>query len=547
MKKILILFLALSAIVSETTAQDKGVLSGNFQSNFSIFDLDSSIGAFESPQYLTDMSSAESWLFVNYQLKGFSLSARYDLFNNSNLLIPTGSYSGHGLGFWQIKKDIDKFSITAGSFYDQFGSGLVFRAYENRPIGLDYAVQGVHVKYDISPTWMAKAFTGNQKGAIENRFGTSPQIVKGFNTEKDFLFKKSKSRLNLGLSLVNRTLTSDDMNLITAEINSYDRDNRFDPKYNTYSYNAYFNYGIGNFNFSGEYVAKTEEAIRNLEGKLESSPGSIIQLGGSYAKNKLGKNKKGGLGINVQYRKIDHFQFKNSPNAELLNGFLTYQPSLTRQASYRLLARYVAAAQDIGEEGIQADIFYTIKRGRSLAFNFSDIKDINGHQLYREYYFGYEHKFNRNWKAKLGVQNVFYNQQVYQGKDSTYHDVEAITPYMELTYKIDRRKSLRAECQYLMTQEDLGSFVNALIEYNISPHWSFSVSDMVNVDPVRHEGSVISDDIVHYYTIFGKYTVDVTSFTVAYIKQVEGVNCTGGICRIEPAFSGLRFTVLTNF
>lgn len=547
MKNRFLILTGLIFIALSVNAQDKGILSGNFQSNFSIFDLDSSIGAFESPQYLTDMSSAESWLFVNYQLKGFNLSARYDLFNNSNLLNPTGSYSGHGLGFWQIKKEVDKFSITAGSFYDQFGSGLVFRAYENRPIGLDYAVQGVHVKYDISPSWMVKAFTGNQKGAIEDRFETTPQIVKGINTEKDFFFEKSKSRLNLGASVVNRTLTKDDMNLITSEINSYELLDRFDPKYNTYSYNAYFNYGIGDFNFFGEYVAKTEEAIRNLDGALEKTPGNIIQVGASFAKNKLGKSKKGGLGINVQYRKIDHFQFKNTPNAELLNGFLTYQPSLTRQASYRLLARYVAAAQDIGEEGIQADIFYTIKRGRSIAFNFSDIKDLKGHQLYREFYLGYEHKFNRSWKAKAGVQNIFYNQQVYQGKDSTYHDVEALTPFAEVTYKINRRKSLRAECQYLITGEDLGSFVNALVEYNVSPHWSFSVSDMVNIDPVRHEGSTISDDIVHYYTIFGKYTINVTSFTMAYIKQVEGVNCTGGICRIEPAFSGFRFTVQTNF
>ena len=29
--------------------------------------------------------------------------------------------------------------------------------------------------------------------------------------------------------------------------------------------------------------------------------------------------------------------------------------------------------------------------------------------------------------------------------------------------------------------------------------------------------------------------------------HVAGVNCTGGICRIEPAFSGVRFTLTTNF
>jgi len=532
--------------ILQVNAQNEGVLSGNFQSNFSVFDLDSAIGAYESPQYFKEISSSEAWLFLNYQIKGFSLSARYDLFNNSNLLIPTGSYSGHGLGFWQIKKQIKNLTLTAGSFYDQFGSGLVFRAYENRPLGLDYAVQGVHARYDISPTWMIKAFTGNQKGAIEERFSSSPQIVKGVNTEKDFVFKNN-SRLSLGGSMVNRTLSNDDMNLIASEINGYPLAERFDPKYNTYAYNGYFNYGIGDFNIFGEYCGKTNEAIRNLEGRLEDSEGSIIQVGGSFAKNKLGKKKKGGVGVNVQYRKIDHFQFKNTPNAELLNGFLTYQPALTRQASYRLLARYAAAAQDIGEEAVQADIYYTIKSGMTISFNFSDITSIDGEHLYQEFYLGYEHKFNRKWKMKTGLQRVIYNQEIYQGKDSTYHDVHTITPYLDVTYKFQRRKSVRAEVVYLNTKEDLGSFIDALIEFNISPHWSFSVSDMVNIDPQRHEGSPISDEIVHYYTIFSKYTMGVTSFTLAYIKQVEGVNCTGGICRVEPAFSGLRFTVLTNF
>ena len=38
-----------------------------------------------------------------------------------------------------------------------------------------------------------------------------------------------------------------------------------------------------------------------------------------------------------------------------------------------------------------------------------------------------------------------------------------------------------------------------------------------------------------------------TRFTAGYIRQVEGVNCTGGVCRVEPAFSGVRLTLTTNF
>ncbi len=125
--------------------QDKGVFSGNFQSNFSVFIQDSLIGATEaaSPQYGRQISSSEAWLYLNYDIKGFHFAARYDLFNNSNLLNPSESFTGQGLGFWQIKKNIGDLELTAGSFYDQFGSGAVFRAFENRLIGIDYAVEGL--------------------------------------------------------------------------------------------------------------------------------------------------------------------------------------------------------------------------------------------------------------------------------------------------------------------------------------------------------------------------------------------------------------------
>ena len=76
----------------QLSAQDRGVLSGNFQSNFNVFLKDTAIGADEdvSPQYGKQISSAEAWLFLNYDIKGFHFAARYDLFNNSNLLNPSG-------------------------------------------------------------------------------------------------------------------------------------------------------------------------------------------------------------------------------------------------------------------------------------------------------------------------------------------------------------------------------------------------------------------------------------------------------------------------
>jgi hypothetical protein len=553
MKRFLTLAIITTALLSSATAQDQGVFSGNLQSNFNVFLKDSLIGAVEgaSPQYGKQISSSESWLFLNYDIKGWHFAARYDLFNNSNLLNPADAYSGQGLGFWQIKKEVGDLEITAGSFYDQFGSGAVFRAFENRLIGIDYAMEGVRLKYRVADDFVIKAFTGKQKGGLNRRFETSPQIVKGINAEKGFKSGKG-SILNVGVSAVNRTLDGNAYSKLVTEIQGLplSKEEGFYPKYNTYLMNGYFNASVGNFGFNGELNYKTAEPTKDNRDSLINGSGNLAILGVSYSKRKLGKSKKGGLGVNLQYRRIDNFAFNVDPYSQLslLQGLLSYQPSLTRQASYRLLARYQAPAQFTGEQGVQAEVIYSLNKKTNVTVNFSDITDLNGAQLFREQFVQIEHKINKKWKGKLGLQMVNYNQEVYEVKPLGKADeVETFTPFGEITYKINRKNSLRFESQMLLTKQDLGSFYHGIIEWNNSPKFSIAISDMINTNPVRIVNVSLADQVLHYPSVFVKYNIKTTSFTAAYIKQVEGVVCTGGVCRLEPAFSGLRFTLSTQF
>jgi hypothetical protein len=103
------------------------------------------------------------------------------------------------------------------------------------------------------------------------------------------------------------------------------------------------------------------------------------------------------------------------------------------------------------------------------------------------------------------------------------------------------------EWQYLSTKNDQGSFANLMVEYWATKQLSIAVGDMVNVVPHRYERMIIADKVLHYPTVFIGYTEKNTVFTLAYLKQQQGVNCSGGICREEPAFSGIRFTVSSNF
>jgi hypothetical protein len=141
----------------------------------------------------------------------------------------------------------------------------------------------------------------------------------------------------------------------------------------------------------------------------------------------------------------------------------------------------------------------------------------------------------------VGAQYIFYNQQIYLSEPLP--NQTAITPFTELTYRLTRKTSLRFELQYQHTDEDYGSWAFALAEYNIAPRWSFSISDMYNIDPNPEK----ADEKNHYYNLFAAYTKNANRFSLAYVRQVAGINCTGGVCRYEPAFSGLKFSLTSSF
>jgi len=564
-----------SFIVNQAIAQDKswsedqGQFSGNLLLNYQKYIRDDKIGA-NTRVYKENTSSVDAWLFMKYSRAGYDFIARFDAFNNSPLLDPLDAYTAHGIGFWQISKQHKKLNITVGSFYDQLGSGILFRAYEQRQIGLDYSLQGVRLIYDLTPNWRLKAFSGNQKGNKQSnsRFDYTPQVISGINIDgyQDIGENGKYGSLQLGASGLNRNIDAATMTELVAIIESYDREDQFFPKYNVYGFNGYFNYSIGNWNIGGEANFKTPQAIVDIDNKLALKGGKVYYgtLGWGLPSIKWGKDEKGkvknrmSLGLNLQFRHVDHFPLRASPRDNLLNGLISYLPSLTKQNTYRLMARYNAPAQDLGENGIQGELTAKINRGTRITLNASYVQSLasNGEfdsssmsmkpiQLFREYNGQLIQSVGKH-KLKLGLQSIFYNQARYE-QEPEYEPVYTITPFVEWLHKVGRGKSLRIEAQYLKTDKDQGSFANLLIEYYFNKEWSMSVGDMVNIEPHRYERMTIENTVLHYPMVFVSYNHDNSFYTLSFLKQQQGVNCSGGICREEPAFSGVRFTVSSNF
>ena len=234
---------------------------------------------------------------------------------------------------------------------------------------------------------------------------------------------------------------------------------------------------------------------------------------------------------------------RTSPNEVLLRGMMNWQPIVARMRPQRLMARYTPASQDLSEMAIGGDVLVTPNDNLDITLNGTYINTLEDVELYREGYIEAEYRGLKDWIFQGGFQYMRYNQEVYQLKPGV-PIVESMIPFFEVTKRLTSRTSIRTEWEYQHTEQDYGSWLFGLLELNVSPHWSFAVSDMYNIQkgPTSPPG-----DGKHYYNVFTAYRTGPHRITASYVKQVEGINCTGGVCRYEPAFSGVRFGLTSQF
>ncbi len=537
-----ILVIFLWAIAPSLSAQEApnqgGQLSGSFDSYGYIFVRDSAIGASNTPQYDHQLFGADAWLTLNYQNKGFDIGVRFDLFNNSNLLNRTGSYSAQGLGRWYLKKSVGSLHLAAGYLYDQIGSGIVFRAYEERALAIDNALFGVSAAYDISPDWKIKVFTGKQK----KQFDTYDPIIKGAYLTGFWSNASGRLTLAPSIGMVNRTLDDETMQRLVGTLSTYTPSDSIGATFNAYATSVSNTLTYGPITWYAEYAAKTAEAIyAPRENKTNwngtTSRGKFVNRPGTVAYTSISLSKRG-KSVNVEYKRTENFTFRADPFSSLNRGLMNFLPPMTRANTYRLPARYAAATQELGEQAAQMDVNFSPTKKLSFNLNASNITDLDGLLLNREI-LG-EVTFKRHkYQVITGFQYMNYNQEIYQEKPGV-DMVQSLTPYVDFLYKFNEHTSLRTELQYMDTHQDYGSWAFALIELGVAPHWVISASDMYNIKPKK------TDDI-HYPTLSVAYSRDANRISLAYVKQVEGIVCSGGICRLEPAFNGYRMTVASTF
>ncbi|HAH58373.1 MAG TPA: hypothetical protein DCL86_09515, partial [Bacteroidales bacterium] len=362
-----IVFLILFYFISLTNIQAQGLLeggkvSGNFQLDAQIYQADSAIGAMEVPEKMLMNSFAN----LHYSQGNFNAGLRFESYLNP-LLGYDPLYKGSGIPYWFGSWRNEQFEITVGHFYEQFGSGMVLRAYEERNLGFDNAFEGVKVVFKPLQAVTLKALIGKQRYFWEK----GPGLVRGIDGDLSVndLFKPEsnlKTRLTLGGSFVSKYEPAEDIIVNDTSLLLL-------PE-NVGSWAARVNLNRAGLNVYAEYTRKINDP--SSFNKFIYKDGESLLIQTSYATK--------GLGIMASAKRTDNMSFKSKRTETGSTLDINYLPALTRQHAYSLSAMYPYATQPNGEMAIQGQVNYKIPRGSKIggkygtdiAVNFSRVTSI---------------------------------------------------------------------------------------------------------------------------------------------------------------------------
>ena len=499
---------------------------------------------FRSNNYLNLKSSiVNNWNF-ELQIESYLPTA---------LLNYSPNFKDTGISTFNISYNKDNLNLSLGNFYEQFGSGMILRSWEDRSLGINNSIMGLNAKYRINDKINFTTLIGNQKKG----FKYSKGYIVGFDSEFDLSkILKNNSTFLLGISYVGRN-------------DQKTKSDFYDEMTNLYS--ARIDYSSSYFYSNIELVNKSKNPIV-IFGSVSDTfikEGSAILFNSGFFKD--------GLGLDFTFRRLENMSLFSEKEAygNLYNeSIVNYLPAITKQHDYSLTNLYVYAAQPnvsfqsnnltkAGEIGIQTDLYYFIeqetflggKYGTNLAINASVWNNLDGtydfsNQNYETDLFGFGEKYfseisfeiRKKWSPKfdniLLYVNQYYNKRLVE---ETTSEVKSNIFVLENTYKINDNKSLRLELQHLSTKDDTKNWSAFGLEYNLSSAVSLYVTDLYNYqNPVKEKK-------IHYYNFGGSYSKGINRYTVNYGRQRGGLVCTGGICRYVPESTGLSFSITTSF
>jgi hypothetical protein len=541
------------------TKKDYGRVFGGFESNAQWYMNDKGIGTIQ-PE---DPLRSNSYLFVNYQLDNWTAGVQVEGYLKEALLNYNPNYEGVNFGTYFLNYKTSKIDLTAGHSYEQFGSGMLLRAWEARSLGINTAILGGKVVFRPTADMKFTALYGQQRSG----FTVSDGKIYGFDSDFQLTnaLKLENSDLSVGFSYVGR----------------YEKIEMPDPNFDalTNAFAGRLNYSINSFYSSFEYNYKSKDAV--LDRISNTLNNDFIRSGNAVLFN-FGYSKQG-LGIDVTLRRTENMLFLSErvPTIEGENTSLNFNdkvlnftPALTKQHHSLLANIYVYQAQvgidfksptilKAGETGGQIDLFYEFEKdtklggkyGTKFSFNASSWFNLPGeYQLtpsnyntnffgvgtkyYSDYNFEIKKKLSEKWHTGLVYINQYYNKPWIEDASS---DVNTNIVAGEVIYNLKEDTSIRFEGEHLWADADFKNWAGGTLELDLKNKYSFYVWDMINY------GNDNPDKRYHYFNVGGAYRINSTRIGLNYGRQRGGLVCVGGVCRFVPESTGLTLTLSTAF
>ncbi len=543
------------AFFAQHKEDSRSYISGNVQAIAQYYNADSLINAAD-PDHKMGMNSFAN---INFRKGNFSAGTRFESYLNPLEGYPVG-FKGSGIGYRYASWKNDDVEITVGNFYEQFGSGMILRIWESRQLGIDNALDGIKLKYNPYKGVYLKGLIGKQRFRFDDGLKNGDGLVRGLDGEVnlnellDSTFDNSKFKITLGGSFVSK----------------YNNDNAtpdFIMPHNVGAYGGRIIARYGKVRFYGEYITKENDPYPD-----PSAPKfNYLYKNGEAVLLNLGYSTKG-FSVDFNAKHQDNMLWRSTNVSALPTDLLIgYSPALSKQHTYALASTlYPYSPNARGEIAYQLDVLYKIpkksklggKYGWDLGLNIATAyapqrtfinDDSTSRKMYstsifsasdslffRDINFSIGKKINKKLKLKLQYLNFIFDDRVQLV--AKHHElIMADIVVADLTWKVNKKNSIKYQVQHLSTLQDQGNWAFGQIEYAYSPHWFVAVLDQWNY------GNTIKEQQIHYLLATAGYIKGSNRFTLQYGRQRAGVFCVGGVCRQVPASNGLTFSFTSSF
>ena len=504
---------------------DKLRLSGSLQSDVLLPEKDKATGADASNGRLL----TNTYLDLKATSRYLEAGARLEYLQHP---LPgyEPDFKGWGVPYAYLRGRYKEAELTLGSFYEQFGSGFILRAYEERSLGIDNSLQGARLAYRPWAGVAVKALTGRQRRYWQHNDSWLTGGDVEWNVDEWFkAFQQHHTYATLGVSYVHKYEKD--------EVVMTDPTHRLRLPHNVNAFDVRLRVQHRSLNVLAEMAMKTQDPSRD-NGYIYRN-GYVAMLSGSYSKR--------GMSLLLQAKRSTNMGFRSRRGME---------------HTYTLAALYPYATRPEGEWAYQAAAAYTFPKGSmpggrygtTAKVNFSHVHAVRKNTVggsgtdgygspfwawgpstyYQDIDVQLEKRMGKDTKLNLMYMNQRYNQTVLEGHGGMLNSHIFVA---DVKQKLSAKTTLRMEAQYLASRDGDKDWVFGLAELSLAPHWMFTLSDLYNHGNTR----------VHYYQGFVTYSGGAHRLQLGYGRTRAGFNCSGGVCRYIPATKGLTLSYNYNF